>query len=255
MLYTSVVYGCAVKNRICCLLLDPATIFSSSVYGLRLEIINNEQGTLFWRPCLQNSMKIRCPADSVCVRKTNAQKHEGMELWQGCLPQKESPLGLAICHCSQYQTVHWTILEAFAMVTVNTKMWKLQCRLQCYGTSTRLHGGSDGRSFRCSLHFQQKCPAVVSLITSITQESRHNATRTIRYTDGQTDRPGTPCSSCRPSGCLAACIPQFNVSQTQIPFSPQWTASKPLLLVQWASKRWQIYIFNIRGVFLPLGVI
>jgi len=94
---------------------------------------------------------------------------------------------------------------------------------------TRLHGGSDGRScLRCSLHFQQNIPAAVSLITNITQESRHNATRNIRYTDRQTDRPGTPCSSCRPSECLAACIPQFNVSQAQIPFSPQWTASQPL---------------------------
>jgi len=133
-------------------------------------------------------MKVRRPADSNSVRNTNARKHEGMEMRQGCFPQKGSPLGLAVCHCGQYQTVHCAILEAFAMVTPNTKMWNLQDRLQCYGMLTRLHGGSDGRScLRCSLHFHQKCPAAVLLITSITQEFKHNATRTIRYTDRQTD--------------------------------------------------------------------
>jgi hypothetical protein len=62
---------------------------------------------------------------------------------QGYFPQKESTLGLTVCHCGQYQTVHWKILEDFAMMTVNTKMRNLQNLLQCCCMLTTLHDGSD----------------------------------------------------------------------------------------------------------------
>jgi hypothetical protein len=94
---------------------------------------------------VRNSTKIRRMADSNAVRNTNSQKSEGMEMGQGYFPQKGSTLGLTVCHCGQYQTVHWTILEDFAMVTVNTKMRNLQDLLHCYCMMTRLHDGSDGK--------------------------------------------------------------------------------------------------------------
>jgi ferredoxin-thioredoxin reductase catalytic subunit len=136
-------------------------------------------------------MKIRRPAYSNTVRNTNAQKHEGMEMPQGYFPQKGRTLGLTVCHCGHYQTVHWTILEAFATVTVNTKMRNLQDLLRCYCMLTRLHDGSDRRQLSSLfVTFSVKVSCYCIAYYQHHPGTRHIATRTIRYTDTdrQTDR-------------------------------------------------------------------
>ena len=109
-------------------------------------------------------------------------------LTYGLIPTNR-PTAVTLRSVGRYQTVHWTIMEDFAMVTVNTKMRNLQNLVQYCCMLTRLHDGSDRRQLSSLfITFSVKVSGCC-----IAQGSRHIATRTVRYTDGwtdgQTDRP------------------------------------------------------------------